>query len=427
VPTPTPEQLAAYFEERKAVFRAPEYRKILVLALSPQDIAKTIEVSDEDAKRTYDERLSRYSTPERRQVQQIVFTNADEARKASEQLSGGLSFDQLAAERKLSEKDYDLGLVAKTDMLDPAVADAAFSLKAGEVGSPVTGRFSTVILRVTKVESAQTKPFGQVEAEIKRDIALERTKADVGTRRDKVEDELAAGLHLDEVAQKLSLPVRTVEAIDRSGRAPDGQIVPDVPRAADVLTGAFGSDIGVENDALSTPDSGFVWYEVAGVTRSRDRSLDEVKDRAEARWREDEIAKRLKTKTDEIVDKLKSGTPFAEVARASDLTVETAANIKRQATAALPAPLVTAVFETAKGGIGSSEAKDPTARIVFRVTDIVVPAFDPQSEQAKRITDLLRRAYADELLNQYVARLQADLGTSVNNSALAQATGRAAP
>src|SRR5712671_4150479 len=39
VPAPTPEQLAAYFEERKVAFRAPEYRKIQLITLSQQEIA----------------------------------------------------------------------------------------------------------------------------------------------------------------------------------------------------------------------------------------------------------------------------------------------------------------------------------------------------------------------------------------------------
>jgi peptidyl-prolyl cis-trans isomerase D len=36
---PTPEALAAFFEERKPLFRAPEYRKIAILPLSPDDLA----------------------------------------------------------------------------------------------------------------------------------------------------------------------------------------------------------------------------------------------------------------------------------------------------------------------------------------------------------------------------------------------------
>src|ERR1700759_429576 len=48
---PSPEALAAYFEEHKAAFRAPEYRKIAFVAVTPNDIAKWTDVSDEDARK----------------------------------------------------------------------------------------------------------------------------------------------------------------------------------------------------------------------------------------------------------------------------------------------------------------------------------------------------------------------------------------
>src|SRR5262249_39523351 len=57
IPAPTPEALATYFDDRKALFRAPEYRKLVVLSVTPEEIARTIEVSDADAKRAYDERM----------------------------------------------------------------------------------------------------------------------------------------------------------------------------------------------------------------------------------------------------------------------------------------------------------------------------------------------------------------------------------
>src|SRR5258705_308750 len=73
VSEPTPEVLAKYFEERKVVFRAPEYRKITVVALTPGDIASRIEVSDADLKKAYTDRRVKYETPERRHLKQIVF------------------------------------------------------------------------------------------------------------------------------------------------------------------------------------------------------------------------------------------------------------------------------------------------------------------------------------------------------------------
>ena len=39
IPEPTPEALAKYFEERKVVFRAPEYRKVTLVVLTPEDLA----------------------------------------------------------------------------------------------------------------------------------------------------------------------------------------------------------------------------------------------------------------------------------------------------------------------------------------------------------------------------------------------------
>src|SRR5438270_13221828 len=44
---PSPEALAAYFEDHKTQFRAPEYRKISFVAITPEEIGKWTEVSDE--------------------------------------------------------------------------------------------------------------------------------------------------------------------------------------------------------------------------------------------------------------------------------------------------------------------------------------------------------------------------------------------
>jgi peptidyl-prolyl cis-trans isomerase D len=79
----------------------------VVLTVSPEELARTVEVSDEDAKRTYDIRLSRFTEPERRQVQQISFPNAEEAVAASKRIADGLGFEALATERKLTDKDID--------------------------------------------------------------------------------------------------------------------------------------------------------------------------------------------------------------------------------------------------------------------------------------------------------------------------------
>ena len=319
VPAPTPEVLNKYFDERKTLFRAPEYRNITLLSLAPSELAKPDAVTDAEAKAYFEQHKGSYGRPEKREVRQIVFQKPEEAADARERITKGAKFDDIAKERQLKESDTDLGMVAKSDIIDSAVADAAFSLKPGETSAPVKGRFGTVLLQVGKTESGEEKTYEQVAAQIKREMAESRTKSEVGNLRDKIEDERAAGSTLAESAKKLGLKSVTIETVDRSGRGLDGKPVTGLPQTPNVISAAFASDVGVDTDPLQLPGGGYLYYDVTGVTPSRERPLEEVKDQVTARWRDDEIAKRLQAKADDLVGKLKAGTSFTQAASEAGL------------------------------------------------------------------------------------------------------------
>ena len=426
IPQPTADEINKYFEARKILFRAPEYRKIATVQVVPMEIAKWMEIPDADIKRAFDEHRSRYITPERRHVEQIVFPAMPEAEAADARMKDGLSFAALAAERGLKERDIDLGTVLKSEIIDPAVAAVAFSLKDGEVSAPVKGRFGAVIVTALKIEPEEAKSLAEIAPQIRNDIATERAKAEVQALHDKIEDERAGGGTLEDAAQKLKLAVVTYD-LDRSGRDPDGKLVTNLPHAGDVISAAFASDVGVENDPIQA-DGGYIWYDVAGTTPARDRTLDEVKKEVEERWREDEMASRLKAKAADLLDKLKNGAPLDAVAKANDLKVETAHKLKRgKATEAVSAKIISSVFHTAKDGFGSAEGDRPGEWMVFRVTDVTTPKPEANSPDAKHIEEVVQRQQSNDLFGQYVGWLESDLGTSVNQAALAQALGASAP
>lgn len=428
VPAPTPEVLAKYFEERKVLFRAPEYRKVTLLSLAPSDIAKPESVSDADARKYYDEHKDSYGRPERRELRQMVFPNEQEAAAAQARISNGMSFIDLAKERGVKDSDTDLGVVSKSDIIDPAVANAAFALKSGEVSAPVKGQFGTVLLQVGKIEPGEEKTYAEVAPEIKRGIAEAGAKTELGKLRDKLEDERAAGSTLAETAKKLGLKSVNIEAVDRSGRGPDGKLVADIAKNPDVINAAFTSDIGVDSEALQQlPAGGYIWYDVVEITRSRDRTLDEVKDQVAARWRDDEIAKRLQAKADDLLGRLKAGSALAQLASETGVKAQTASDLQRRKAAGfVPAKVVDAAFRTAKDAAGSAEGEQPTERFVFRVTDVIVPNLDPASPEIKQLSTTLQTSYTDDIISEYVARIENDLGIIVNQAALNQVIGGAA-
>src|SRR5581483_9365772 len=314
------------------------------------------------------------------------------------------------------------------EIIDPAVAEVAFSLKPGEVSQPVKGVFGSVLVTVGKIEAGEQKSYEEVSTQIKREIAETRARTALGDLRDKIEDEKASGATLAEIAQKFGLKATTIDAVDRSGRAPDGKPVSGLPKTPDVLGAAFGSDVGVDNEALQVPDGGYVYFEVNNVTPARERTLDEVKDKVESAWRDDEIASRLTEKAAAMLVKLKSGTSLDQVAKESGLQVQKAADLQRGKPGGfVPAKVVDAVFRTGKDDPTSTEGDKATGRFVFKVTAINDPKLDANSPDAKAIAATLVNAYTDDILGEYIARLESDYGVTINQSALNQVVGGTEP
>src|ERR1700759_371325 len=170
---PSPEALAAYFEDHKTQFRAPEYRKLSFVAVTPEDIGKWTEVSDEDARKVFEQRRNRLGMPERRQLSQIMFPNMEEATAARNRIASGTSFEDLAKERNLNSSDIDLGIITKSAIGDPAIADAAFSLPSGEVSQPEQGRFGVALVKVGKIDPGVEASYEIVASDIKKEIAVE--------------------------------------------------------------------------------------------------------------------------------------------------------------------------------------------------------------------------------------------------------------
>jgi len=422
---PSAEALAGYYEDHKAQFRAPEYRKIAFVAVTPESISTWTDVSDEDAKKVFEQRRDKLATPERREVSQIVFANGEEAQSARTRLEGGLSFEDLAKERNLKPSDVDLGTITKADMLDPAVADAAFSLPANAISQPVKGRFGVIVVKVGKIEPGIQPSYESVAARLKREIAIERARASVQDLHNKMEDARGGGAGVIESSQKLGLAPVTIDAVDRSGRGPDGQPVAGLPQGLDLASAAFASDVGVDNEALSL-GGGYVWFDVLGITPSRERSLDEVKDQVEMRWREAQVTSRLRTKAAEMVQKLGADGNLADQATAVGVKLETATGLKREGTVpGVPASVIEAAFRTAKDGVGQTQGAGGAEWFVFRVTDIVVPPVDMASDDMKKLKDTLIRRIGDEQVGQYVSRLETEIGTTINETAVAQVTGAA--
>lgn len=412
--------LKAFYEANTAAFRAPEYRDLTYLVLDPDSIARPDDVTEEEIRAEYERASERFTTPERRRVLQMTFPSQEEAEAALEQIRDGKSFEDVAKERGLTEGDYDLGTMAKSDLIDPAVADAAFSLEKGATSDIVKGRFGPVIVKVTEVEPQSVKPLSEVTEEIRASIATRRAQDEILNLYDAIEDARAGGATFEEIAERFSLPLGRV-TLAQDGTTPDGPKVADLPQADRVINGAFESDVGVENDPVEIPGDGYLWYEVTDIKPARERPFDEVKEKVAERWREEETRKRLVEQADAAVEALKAGKSLADIAGQYGATVESAENLTRSARHQDLSPsAIRSAFAGPKGHVGQGLAANSKDRVVFRVTAVETPAFFAESAEARAISEQTSPAYAEGLVGQYIGGLEQELGVRLNQTLLNQ-------
>jgi peptidyl-prolyl cis-trans isomerase D len=425
IEAPSEEALKAFYDIRHNLYRTPEYRKIVVLSLTPAALAKAMTTSDEEIKARYDEvKAQRYAQPEKRRIDQILLPDEAAADAAFAKIAAGETFDQIAAERDQTAKDIDLGTMAKDALVDKAIAEAAFALPEGGVSKPTKTQFgSWALLRAVKIDPAHLTPFEEVKADIEKELARSKARQEIGRIRDEIEDRRASGKTLAEAAAGTTLTPRTIDAIDVNGRGKDGQPVADLIDAPALLKAVFASDVGVDNEPIESRDLGTTWFEIAGIEAARQQTLEEVKPQVEQAWRDEESGRLLAAKATELVKKIEGGEKLEALAAAEgNLEIKHNGNVKRAGATDLSQVAVVQIFNVGINGAGSAPA-DGGGRLVFQVLDAVVPPVDLQSADFVKLVDQVKAALSNDVLSQYLGDLRGKMGTSINQRALQTALG----
>jgi peptidyl-prolyl cis-trans isomerase D len=420
---PSEEALKTFFNDRKASYRAPEFRAIDVLALEPDTIANPAEVSDADAQAAYEKiagKDPKFGAPEKRDLQQILFPDEADAAAAEVKLKAGASFDDLVKDRGLKPEDTDLGETAKDGMLDKAEADAVFALPQGGVSEVLKSQFGPVIVRVKGITPSTVKPFAEVADEVKRQVSASRAGDKIQALHDKIEDLRVSGKSLLEAAKAVGLTGESIAAVDAQGRDPQGEPV-KLPDQADLLRAAFASDVGLDEAPINTKDGGFVWFDVAKVDPAHDLTFEQAKPEVEKQWRAEEVDKALASRADDLVKQIKAGASVADAAKSAGAEVKSAQEIHRAEQTSLPEAVVAAIFREPADGAGS--AATPDGRVLFKITSDRSPPVDFADARVKAMVSKLDPATRESLLDQYVEALRRTLGVVVHPEALQAAEG----
>lgn len=410
VPVPTTDDIKAYFEKNKTDYIAPEYRKLIMVKLEPEDVSDQESVSPDEVEDEYEARKSEFRTEEKRSIQQLTLEDETQGNAIIERLKGGELFETVLSSLGKTENDIDIGEYTQKDLPDTNVATAAFSLKLNEVSGVVTGIFGPVLLRVTRITPETVKPLSEVEDDLRKRLALIKAGEELFDIHDKLEDERASGDNLSEAARKVKLKVRVIEKIDASGRLPDGELVNDLPESANLLRQLFETAQGVETDPITITGSGFVWYEVGEVYNQRQKEFEEVKDEVSATWVIKETANRVEKIAAELKSKLDDGDDFAATFAAilpeafKDRKVERSAELGREDSSNdLSRDAVRSGFAVANDKATLAPGVSEGDQVVLKVVNVIAGTDNSVGPEEKTRLD---EEAGNDLLNQLIGDLQ---------------------
>lgn len=164
------EALKAGYDKNPLVKKRMEDMQKQVILQSYMEAKSKDLVTDEQLKKTYNEKVKKSTGVEEVKARHILVKTEEEAKKIAEELKKGGDFEKIAREQSTDKgsgaQGGDLGWFTKDKMV-AEFADAAFALKKGEISAPVKSGFGWHIIKLEDRRAVKPASFEESKEELK--------------------------------------------------------------------------------------------------------------------------------------------------------------------------------------------------------------------------------------------------------------------
>ena len=163
--------------ERPAIKKAlNDYKRNVLLKTWTREKVESFNISEDDLKKAYDERVTQLASKEYN-ARHILVKTEDEAKAIIKELEGGADFAKLAKEKSTGPSGSNGGSLGwfKARTMVPAFANAVKSMKKGEISKePVKTQFGYHIIKLEDSRDAKLPAFEALKPQLKRVLAQKK-------------------------------------------------------------------------------------------------------------------------------------------------------------------------------------------------------------------------------------------------------------
>ncbi len=400
--------LAAWYESRPEAYTLPEIKHLTYIWLTPEAMAARLEVDEADLRALYDSYPERYNQPERRLVERLAFASEAEARAAMEAIEAGeSSFDELVAERGFTLDDVDLG--DKTESALGEAGPAIFAMEAPGVIGPLPSLVGPALFRMNAILSAQHVPFEEAREELRRELAGEAARNAIAELIPELDDQLAGGATLEELAD--SVAGMELGSLAWEPSASEGIAAYEKFREA---AAGMGEGDFPELDVLA--DGGIFAMRVDRIDPPRLQTLEEVRDEVAAAVAHDRQMKALEEQARALLPELESGSESLSTLGLAEVVEE--GRSRSDAIEGTPPDMLERVFEMEAGQWALIPDRDGV--IIVHLAAVTPP--DQQGGEAlaikAAIAGQVARDIGLDLESAFAAALQEQAGITLNQAVI---------
>lgn len=231
-----------------------------------------------------------------------------------------------------------------------------------------------------------------------------------------LDDALAGGRSLEDLADTLKLHLTRFASLDSSGKDTNGNEVKDIPAKEMTLPSAFALASGETGQVLDDGTGNYYVVRVDQITPSQTRPLAEVKENLLASWTTDQLNVKAAATAEEVAKTLRSGQSATSFTSRPGMSVRLSKPISLlgDVDKEIPGTALQQVFMMKKGDVTTASAAGK--HYVLKLADIVpVDPAKPESSRLKVVEDLSEKL-PHNYIDQYGADLRTRFPVSINQS-----------
>jgi len=406
VPEPTDAQLQTFYEANAAEFTDPEKKRLSYIWVTPEMIVGDIEVPEADLIEEYNKRLSEYSKPERRLVERLIYPNAEVLAAAKARLDAGtVTFEELATERGLTLLDIDLGDQTVEELED--AGEAIFAMDSPGVIGPIQTSLGPALYRMNGVLAAIETTFDDVRQQLQDELALDRARRQINAGISDIDDLLAGGASMQEVADETNLQL---SQIDWSEGNSDG--IANYSAFRDAAAAVKDGDYA---EMLELDDGGIFALEFNEVIAPSLKPIDTVMSDVITGWEAEEIEQRLTAMAANLLGRINEGV---DITALGVDTIQKGGTLRDDTVEGTPSGFVETVFKMDKGSTRTIDGNG--ALFVVRLEDIQKPdAGNPDlPEITTNLQAAISQALSDDIFAAFNGAIQSEAGVYINSAAV---------